>query len=132
MFMVLVPPVLFPNYLARACDPDMRLVCRRDDGKQQRRSEVEDGGHDTAGFPCNPYASVLLAFGPEEVEEESRSKDEGNEDSCKDVVGGCGDVVVVGDGKAVVAELLDMILAIDVVCLNLSAAGTSGKDLDEA
>ena len=127
MFMVLVPPVLFMNYHARCCISDMRLMCRGDDGKQHRRSEVEDSRHDTTGFPCDPYASVLLPLRPEEVKEESRSKNEGNKDSCKDVVGGCSDVVVVGDGEAAVAEVLNMVLAVGVVCLRLSAAETNGK-----
>ena len=58
---------------------------------------MEDGRKHAAHFPRDADRSVLMAFGPEEIEEECCAEDEGYEYASEDVVGGGANVIVVVD-----------------------------------
>lgn len=64
--------------------------------------EHEDARCYRAAFPGESDPSILVASGPEEIEEEGCAEDEGDEHAGEDVVAGHADVaVIVLDGSGV-------------------------------
>lgn len=97
------------------CPIQERSVPRRDDRYPQRARQVEDHSQYTTDLPRQSHAGDLMALGPEEVEEESRAEDEGDEDAGENVVGCCADVIIIVFVDGVVADALNLLLLVDVV-----------------
>ena len=72
-----------------------------DDGESQGICEAHHTREHTAELPSKADGLALLSLGPEQVEEESQSKDGGDVNADEDIVRGNADEVVVVDfGRA--------------------------------
>lgn len=92
----------------------MCLVGCDDDSQGNGVSESHEADEDGADFPCDSDAAGLVAFGPEEVEEEGGTENGGDGYADEDVVGGNADkVVVIFDGQRV--KLCNEVLLVNVV-----------------
>ena len=65
-------------------------------------------------FPGYPDAFALVSLGPEEIEEECATEDEGHEHACENIVRGGTDIIIVIHVGLVVLRM-DEVLLVNVV-----------------